>query len=89
MITFPIAKINLGLNIVEHRSDGYHNLETECTEGSVLRKRSVPAGRALVCTFSRSKLDGQSEQALTFDGTKVQHFSPASKFGYSWRVKIC
>lgn len=28
MITFPIAKINLGLNIVEKRSDGYHNLQT-------------------------------------------------------------
>lgn len=28
MITFPIAKINLGLNIVEKRPDGYHNLET-------------------------------------------------------------
>ena len=28
MITFPIAKINLGLNVVEKRSDGYHNLQT-------------------------------------------------------------
>jgi 4-diphosphocytidyl-2-C-methyl-D-erythritol kinase len=28
MITFPIAKINLGLNVVERRSDGYHNLQT-------------------------------------------------------------
>ncbi len=28
MITFPIAKINLGLNVVERREDGYHNLET-------------------------------------------------------------
>ena len=28
MITFPNAKINLGLNIVEKRADGYHNLET-------------------------------------------------------------
>lgn len=28
MITFPCAKINLGLNIVEKRIDGYHNLET-------------------------------------------------------------
>ena len=28
MITFPNAKINLGLDIVEKRSDGYHNLET-------------------------------------------------------------
>ncbi len=28
MITFPNAKINLGLNIIAKRSDGYHNLET-------------------------------------------------------------
>ncbi len=28
MITFPNAKINIGLNIVEKRPDGYHNLET-------------------------------------------------------------
>ena len=28
MITFPCAKINLGLNIVAKRNDGYHDLET-------------------------------------------------------------
>ncbi len=28
MIVFPNAKINLGLNIIERRPDGYHNLET-------------------------------------------------------------
>lgn len=28
MIVFPCAKINLGLNIVSEREDGYHNLET-------------------------------------------------------------
>lgn len=28
MTVFPAAKINLGLNIVERRPDGYHNLET-------------------------------------------------------------
>ena len=28
MITFPNSKINLGLDIVEKRPDGYHNLET-------------------------------------------------------------
>jgi 4-diphosphocytidyl-2-C-methyl-D-erythritol kinase len=28
MILFPNAKINIGLNITERRSDGYHNLET-------------------------------------------------------------
>ena len=28
MINFPIAKINLGLNVVRKREDGYHDLET-------------------------------------------------------------
>jgi 4-diphosphocytidyl-2-C-methyl-D-erythritol kinase len=28
MITFPSAKINIGLNITSRRPDGYHNLET-------------------------------------------------------------
>lgn len=28
MITFPQAKINLGLNVVARRADGYHDLET-------------------------------------------------------------
>ncbi|MFT3737917.1 MAG: 4-(cytidine 5'-diphospho)-2-C-methyl-D-erythritol kinase [Breznakibacter sp.] len=28
MICFPNAKINLGLNVVEKRPDGYHNIET-------------------------------------------------------------
>ena len=28
MINFPVAKINLGLNVVSKREDGYHNLET-------------------------------------------------------------
>lgn len=28
MITFPCAKINLGLNIISERNDGYHNIET-------------------------------------------------------------
>jgi len=28
MIIFPNAKINIGLNVINHRLDGYHNLET-------------------------------------------------------------
>ncbi|MES2592758.1 MAG: 4-(cytidine 5'-diphospho)-2-C-methyl-D-erythritol kinase [Bacteroidota bacterium] len=28
MITFPNAKINLGLNIIEKRDDGYHNIQS-------------------------------------------------------------
>ena len=28
MIIFPNAKINIGLNVTEKRSDGFHNIET-------------------------------------------------------------
>lgn len=28
MVIFPNAKINIGLNVIERRADGYHNLET-------------------------------------------------------------
>ncbi|MDR0686221.1 MAG: 4-(cytidine 5'-diphospho)-2-C-methyl-D-erythritol kinase [Dysgonamonadaceae bacterium] len=28
MICFPNAKINIGLNVIERRTDGYHNIET-------------------------------------------------------------
>ena len=28
MLSFPNAKINIGLNIVEKRADGFHNIET-------------------------------------------------------------
>lgn len=28
MVTYPNAKINIGLNVIEKRKDGYHNLET-------------------------------------------------------------
>ena len=28
MVVFPNAKINIGLNVVERRADGYHNIET-------------------------------------------------------------
>ncbi len=28
MLTFPNAKINLGLNIIEKRADGFHNIES-------------------------------------------------------------
>ena len=28
MLTYPNAKINLGLNVIERRKDGYHNIET-------------------------------------------------------------
>ena len=42
MITFPNAKINLGLNIVERRHDGYHNIETVFSLVTATRSIALP-----------------------------------------------
>ena len=60
MITYPNAKINLGLNIVEKRPDGYHNLET------------IFYPIALQDALEVTKLDGEEEYALTLSGTPIE-----------------
>jgi 4-diphosphocytidyl-2-C-methyl-D-erythritol kinase len=60
MIRFPNAKINLGLQIVEKREDGFHNIETVfypvnwCDALELLENRENPAGD--LCTLSTSGL---------------------------------
>lgn len=61
MITFPNCKINLGLNIVSKRPDGYHNLETifyplkglndalELTPSSDNESHLIQSGDAIDC----------------------------------------
>ena len=56
MITFPCCKINLGLDIVSKRADGYHNLETlfypvplvDILEITINDKKEAQIGRAHV-----------------------------------------
>lgn len=68
MITFPNAKINLGLNIVEKRPDGYHNLETvfypiklqDALEVSRLESASEPYRLRI----SGTTLEGNAEDNL-------------------------
>ena len=60
MLTFPNAKINLGLNITEKRPDGYHNLETifypvtieDALEINILKERTRKAPHAVPCSHS-------------------------------------
>lgn len=71
MIVFPCAKINLGLNIVEKRPDGYHNLETvfypipihDAIEAKLMDDRFPYEGG---CTLSVTgvKVDGEMEDNL-------------------------
>lgn len=60
MITYPNAKINLGLNIVEKRPDGYHNLETIFYPINLQDALEV------------TKLEGEKEYELTLSGTPIE-----------------
>jgi 4-diphosphocytidyl-2-C-methyl-D-erythritol kinase len=64
MIAFPPCKINLGLNILSKRQDGFHNIET-CSYPipwtDILEV--IPAGETEV-TFSGNSIPGRAEQNL-------------------------
>lgn len=60
MITYPNAKINLGLNIVEKRPDGYHNLET------------VFYPIKLQDALEVTKLEGNEEYKLKVSGVAIE-----------------
>jgi len=60
MITYPNAKINLGLNIVEKRSDGYHNLETIFYPINLQDALEV------------TKLEGEGEYTLKTSGVQIE-----------------
>lgn len=62
MITFPNAKINLGLNITEKRPDGYHNLETIFYP--------IPLEDALEITTGQP--DGNSKYTLHQEGIPIE-----------------
>lgn len=67
MLTYPNAKINLGLNIVEKRPDGYHNLETVFYPVGLCDVLDVePSDSCSDYSFSSSGIvvDGDSENNL-------------------------
>lgn len=63
MITFPCAKINLGLNIVSKRPDGYHNLETVFYP--------IPLTDALEIKYMDKKFPSESPCDLKITGNDV------------------
>lgn len=60
MISFPNAKINLGLNIISRREDGYHNLETIFYP--------IPLQDALEFVPSKDILTHLTQSGLSIDG---------------------
>lgn len=64
MITFPNAKINLGLNITERRPDGYHNLETIFYPIPLCDALEVITAEETSLNISGSNIEGDKNQNL-------------------------
>ncbi len=71
MICFPNAKINLGLNIVEKRLDGFHNIETIfypinwCDVLEVIENKGFQQGdEKIKLSFSGIKIEGNTQDNL-------------------------
>lgn len=75
MITFPNAKINLGLNIVEKRPDGYHNLETIFypinLQDALEVTRRENNDKEYTLHISGSPLEGEPEDNLVVQAYKL------------------
>lgn len=66
MVVFPHAKINLGLNVVRKRTDGYHDIETVFTPIPLRDALEAVVDDSLeagTVTYSRSGLSVQGEQS--------------------------
>ena len=75
MISFPNCKINIGLNIVNKRSDGYHNIETvfyPLTLCDALEILPAGIGRSEdeIC-IEGMKLEGATEQNLCMKALRL------------------
>jgi 4-diphosphocytidyl-2-C-methyl-D-erythritol kinase len=64
VIVFPNGKINLGLNIVEKRPDGYHNLETLFYPVGVKDVLEIIPSPSFECKFYGEPIDGEAENNL-------------------------
>lgn len=66
MISFPNAKINIGLNVVSKREDGYHNLETIFYPVKLSDALEITDSDNTEFSSSGIRIDGKSENNLVF-----------------------
>lgn len=70
MVVFPNCKINLGLNIISKRNDGYHNIETvfyplNITDAlEIINDKKPEAGSNIQFSAGGIKIDGALENNL-------------------------
>jgi 4-diphosphocytidyl-2-C-methyl-D-erythritol kinase len=64
MIVFPNAKINIGLNVVSRREDGYHNLETIFFPVKLADALEFAEAEKTTLTTSGIQINGDPEENL-------------------------
>ena len=71
MISFPNAKINIGLNILNRRDDGYHNLETILCPVKIYDALETIEADELSISFSGLEISGGAEDNLCLKGYQL------------------
>lgn len=71
MLTFPNAKINIGLNITEKRPDGYHNLETIFYPIDLCDTLEFVEEKETKFTYSGLNIEGESDNNLIIKAYKL------------------
>ena len=85
MITFPNAKINIGLHITEKRSDGFHNLETVMYPIPLTDALEFVESDSLHFESSGFNIDGDPEQNLVLKA----YYLLKEKFDLPLFTSIC
>ncbi|MFA0963077.1 4-(cytidine 5'-diphospho)-2-C-methyl-D-erythritol kinase [Roseivirga sp. BDSF3-8] len=76
MIIFPNAKVNLGLNIIKRRKDGFHEIETcflPVPWREALEIVPAPPGKKTSLTITGLEVPGQEGQNLIMRAFKALH----------------
>lgn len=64
MIQYPQAKINLGLNVIEKRADGFHNIETVFYPINIQDSLSICVHRETRLIMTGNKVDSNEQDNL-------------------------
>lgn len=84
MISFPNAKVNLGLKVTGKRPDGYHNIETVFLPVSLCDILEViPNGDGQAAFFTSGlEIPGVAEENLCLKAWRLFHDTYPEKFGF-------
>ncbi|MCK5729732.1 MAG: 4-(cytidine 5'-diphospho)-2-C-methyl-D-erythritol kinase [Draconibacterium sp.] len=74
MISFPNAKINIGLNVVSKRADGYHNLETIFYPVKLTDALELANSDEMQFSSSGIEIDGNPEHNMVYKAYQLLQY---------------